>query len=185
MGINNTGQAAVTADLTADGSGSSSRRAALHWRWPDRPGDLRRAGFVRRRPERLGQCHRHRHRRQQRQPRILFNGTSKTNLGTLGGSFSIGTAINDSDQVVGSSQDEDEFGPEHAFLWQSGTMTDLGTLSTVGSDYSKALAINSSGQIAGESNTATGELHAFRRTDGADRHGRGLRRQLFQRPRHQ
>ncbi|QOV90286.1 hypothetical protein [Humisphaera borealis] len=168
VGINNTGQAAVTADLTADGSGSSSRRAALRtgggltdlgtFGGPDSfAAGLNASGNVTGTAIDGSNASR----------AFFFNGTSKTNLGTLGGSFSIGTAINDSDQVVGSSQDEDEFGPEHAFLWQSGTMTDLGTLSTVGSDYSKALAINSSGQIAGESNTATGELHAFRRTDGA------------------
>lgn len=47
-------------------------------------------------------------------------------LGTLGGSFSSGLAINDAGQVVGYS-----YGPgngyAHAFRWFGGTMEDLGT----------------------------------------------------------
>jgi probable HAF family extracellular repeat protein len=48
-------------------------------------------------------------------------------LGTLGGNFSVATAINTQGEVVGGSYTVD--GPMHAFLWQSGTgMVDLGTL---------------------------------------------------------
>lgn len=164
MGLNNAGQAAVTADL----SGDSFRRAAL--RSGGTLTDLGTFGG----PESFaagingtGNVVGTAIDGNNFSRAFLYDGSTKTNLGTLGGSFSNATAVNDSNQVVGSSQDDDENGPEHAFLWQNGTMTDLGTLSTVGSDYSKAFAINTSGQIVGESNIATGELHAFRRTTGA------------------
>lgn len=66
-------------------------------------------------------------------------------LGTLGGSFSSGLAINDAGQVVGYS-----YGPgngyAHAFRWFGGTMEDLGTL---GGSHSYASGINGAGQIAG------------------------------------
>ena len=45
-------------------------------------------------------------------------------LGTLGGATSVATAINDLDEVVGSSQTAT--GQTHAFLWRDGHMTDLG-----------------------------------------------------------
>lgn len=46
-------------------------------------------------------------------------------LGTLGGYFSGATAINNLGQVVGWADRSD--GARHAFLWEHGTMTDLGT----------------------------------------------------------
>jgi probable HAF family extracellular repeat protein len=46
----------------------------------------------------------------------------------------------------------------HAFLWEDGTMTDLGTLGT-GESY--AWAINNRGQITGYSDTSKGQTHAF------------------------
>jgi len=75
-----------------------------------------------------------------------------TELGGLSGAqFADATSINHSGQIVGKSAD-------HAFLWQNGVMTDLGTL---GGNLSAAYAISDSGQIAGESTTPSGELHAF------------------------
>ena len=50
-----------------------------------------------------------------------------TNLGTLGGYYSLGLGINDSGQVVGASSLTENLG-EHAFLSSGGMMTDLGTL---------------------------------------------------------
>jgi probable HAF family extracellular repeat protein len=46
----------------------------------------------------------------------------------------------------------------HAFLWERGTMTDLGSL---GGGNSDAEAINASGQIVGLSLTVSGQLHGF------------------------
>src|SRR5262245_35110076 len=78
------------------------------------------------------------------------------NLGTLGGTFSIGFAINASGQVAGYSYTASDL--LHAFLYSDtpgsgGTMADLGTL---GSTISTGFAINASGQVAGYSYTASG-----------------------------
>jgi probable HAF family extracellular repeat protein len=70
-----------------------------------------------------------------------------TDVGTLGGSFSIANNINDADQIVGDSQPAgSDF--SHAFLYSNGVMTDLGTL---GGSQSYAYGINDSGQVVGES----------------------------------
>jgi probable HAF family extracellular repeat protein len=47
-----------------------------------------------------------------------------TDLGTLGGRFSVALAINRRGQVVGTSRTAD--GETHVFLWQNGKMADLG-----------------------------------------------------------
>ena len=48
--------------------------------------------------------------------------------------------------------------PEHAFLYDSGTLTDFGTL---GGPTSEGLAINASGQIVGQADVAPNQSHAF------------------------
>ena len=81
-----------------------------------------------------------------------------TDLGTLGGQRTFPTAINSRGQVIGQS-DTPRF-PEaitdrgkfprtfnHAFVWQNGKMTDLGTLPRY--QASRAVAINNKGQIVG------------------------------------
>ncbi len=68
--------------------------------------------------------------------------------------------INDAGQVVGQTTVgiyPDQHG--HAFLWQNGAITDLGTLP--GGSYSGASRINSSGQVVGSAFTSTGQRHAF------------------------
>ena len=68
-----------------------------------------------------------------------------TELGTLGGGRSNAQAINNRGEVVGFSLTA--AGQGHAFLWQSGVMTDLGTLGGA----SVATAINEHGQVVGYS----------------------------------
>jgi probable HAF family extracellular repeat protein len=70
-----------------------------------------------------------------------------TDLGTLGGSRSVPTAMNDRGQVVGLSDIADDR-RWHAFLWDHGTMIDLH-----GADdnwTSGAVLINSEGLVAGD-----------------------------------
>ena len=64
--------------------------------------------------------------------------------------------INDAGQVVGGSYDASA--NFHAFLWQNGSMQDLGTL---GGDYSSAEAINETGQVVGTARLADATPHAF------------------------
>ena len=80
-------------------------------------------------------------------------------LGTLGGDFTLSEAraVNDRGQVVGASITAG-LGPEHAFLWERGSMRDLGTLGGLTSD---ATDVNNRGQVVGASATTNGEIHAF------------------------
>lgn len=68
-----------------------------------------------------------------------------TDLGTLGGSSSQAYGINDTGQVVGKADTSN--GLSHAFLWDQGTMNDLGTVD--GYSYSSAYKINNVGQVIG------------------------------------
>ncbi len=61
------------------------------------------------------------------------------------------TGINNLGQVVGTSDN-------HAFLWENGVMTDLGT---PGGSWSAGLGINDLGQVVGYGGGADGQLHGF------------------------
>jgi probable HAF family extracellular repeat protein len=64
--------------------------------------------------------------------------------------------INNRGQIVGQSAIADWI--QHAFLWEHGTMTDLGTL---GGEWSAATRINDRGQVIGYSQNAAGDWHSF------------------------
>ncbi|MCP4107170.1 MAG: hypothetical protein GY749_16790 [Desulfobacteraceae bacterium] len=81
---------------------------------------------------------------------------------SFGGNGSYPTDINNSGQIVGNAQADpsDRYAPYvyHAFLYDNGVVTDLGTL---GGEESRAYGINDSGQIVGYAETASGQKHAF------------------------
>ena len=97
---------------------------------------------------------------------FFWDGGALIGLGISGGNYShvggngngdFSSAINESGQVVGGS--ETASGEYHAFVWENGLATDLGTF---GGNHSEALAINDAGQVVGEADTAVvGVRHAF------------------------
>src|SRR5215467_1771693 len=70
-------------------------------------------------------------------------------LGTLGGSYSVATAVNANGQVIGFSYLAGDMA-QHAFLWTAAGLTpvDLGTL---GGTSSVATAVNANGRVIGYS----------------------------------
>lgn len=92
-------------------------------------------------------------------------------LGTLSGmpTWSVATAINKRGQVVGGSTYEGarDNWTGHAFLYQDGSMVDLGTL---GGWDSFANDINDAGQVVGWSTDETGDMVPFIYTGGGMRH---------------
>jgi probable HAF family extracellular repeat protein len=98
---------------------------------------------------------------------LWVNGTMK-DLGTLGGSDSYASGINNKGQIVGRAATSSGTYTYHAFLWTNGTMKDLGTLG--GSD-SYAYGINNKGQVVGSARTSSGAYtaHAFLWTNGTMR----------------
>ncbi|MGE5096750.1 MAG: hypothetical protein ACM3SO_16560 [Betaproteobacteria bacterium] len=80
-----------------------------------------------------------------------------TDLGTLGGQFSAGNAVNNDGVVVGGAAPSG-FSPVHAFAYMDGAMRDLGTL---GGAASTATDVNDDGVVVGRSQDASGQLVAF------------------------
>jgi probable HAF family extracellular repeat protein len=81
---------------------------------------------------------------------FIYSAGTMTDLGTLGGNFSWGTAVNTAGEVAGYSTLAT--GIYHAFLVHHGHMSDLGTLEANGS--SEAYGINNFEEVVGWS-TAT------------------------------
>jgi probable HAF family extracellular repeat protein len=86
---------------------------------------------------------------------LLWQKGTVTNLGSLGGTlYNNAIGINDKGQVTGGSDLPGDtnffagpFSTVHAFLWQNGVITDLGTLP--GDAQSFGLSINNKGQVVG------------------------------------
>jgi probable HAF family extracellular repeat protein len=70
-------------------------------------------------------------------------------LGTLGGSSSVPTGINDRGAVVGWANTAS--GGLHPFLWWHGRMTDLGTLDRIDGGWGIAEDVNRYGTVVGQS----------------------------------
>lgn len=99
-----------------------------------------------------------------------------TDLGTLGGKNSWALAINETGQVVGYSETGEYYKEQglapvpvvRAFLWEQGTMYDLGSHKPPYNypfvphfPFSQAVAINASGQVAGNSMTINNHFRGY------------------------
>jgi probable HAF family extracellular repeat protein len=75
-------------------------------------------------------------------------------MASLNRDWSAASAINDAGQIVGEMRVTPGVDLNHAFLYDQGGFTDLGSLPPLGeSAYSTAHSINNKGQIVGQSNT--------------------------------
>jgi len=99
---------------------------------------------------------------------FLWQNNTMRDLGTLGGPDSFGWFVNDHGQVVGvsytSATPDPVTGqpPASVFIWQHGTMRDLGNLGGSVPTFGGVDAFNDAGEIAGQSNLAGNKtFHAF------------------------
>jgi probable HAF family extracellular repeat protein len=78
---------------------------------------------------------------------LLWEKNKVIDMGTIGGLVLVPVALNDKGQAVGTYTTT--AGVNHAFLWQDGVATDLGTIA--GDDFAEGSAINDRGQVVGQS----------------------------------
>ena len=89
---------------------------------------------------------------------FLWQNGHMHDLGTLGGPDSFGWFVNASGQVAGVSYTSSianpvtKQPPSHVFLWQTGTMHDLGSLGGSVPTFGGVTALNDRGEIVGQSN---------------------------------
>lgn len=97
----------------------------------------------------------------------FYDGKSLQDIGTLGGTQSIVTGMNDAGEVAGYSYPAGD-AAYHAFKWsRQGGMRDLGTLGGSSSITGETRPINHRGQVVGYSATQAGPTHAFLWRPGA------------------
>src|SRR5260370_23002386 len=91
----------------------------------------------------------------------LFSGGKATNISTLGGSVSLGTAINGSGEIVGWNffDSSPNFDPQ-AFLYSNGKMKNINSASLFPSG-TEAWGINNSEQVVGTGYFSPSNFHAF------------------------
>jgi probable HAF family extracellular repeat protein len=94
---------------------------------------------------------------------FLWDHGKLIDLGTLGGTNGFGQCVNHRRQVIGASSLVANpaacslGGPGcHAFFWENGVMTDLGTL---GGDTSEAIWLNETGMIVGSADLPGDQIH--------------------------
>ena len=93
---------------------------------------------------------------------LLWANSVITDFGNLGGgTYSQAAAINNVGQAVGWSTNASNY--HRAFIWENGTMRDLG----VGDSWSDATDINDAGQVVGSYVPVGGGYHAFLWQSGA------------------
>lgn len=94
-----------------------------------------------------------------------------TNLGKLGGTFSVGQAINERSEVAGYA--ELPSGQLRAFLWRKGP--GIRNLGTLGGTFSAGFAINDLGEVVGGANLRGDSVgHAFLWSPGQGMHDLGV-----------
>jgi len=101
---------------------------------------------------------------------FLWRNGAMIDIPTLGGTFAQGQCANNQGQVIGQSNLTEDSGCDgsvidgsclqHAFLWDHGSLKDLGTLAGPGGVFSQALWLNDAGEAVGGSVTADGFFHA-------------------------
>jgi probable HAF family extracellular repeat protein len=82
-----------------------------------------------------------------------------TDLGTLGGTFSKATALNDDDQVTGVAFTANY--DLHAFLYDPSRGTGMTDLGTLGGSTSWGFGLNDAGVVVGYSQVSSGDQHGF------------------------